>query len=274
MPDTPLATSRINSLFSQLSPPIENPEFDGVYQDELQTTQYIWKIGSYRCGITVHIIFFFMAPGFVEKAKNVRPQRFGNLIKFANSFDFTDIFIKQVTASGRGKARGIGLQDPNIQRMLKNIQQMHDRHNISHIDMVHFGYRLMQQLESDIGHLTEEQKQLHLQYMSRVYRTMGIPFSADRELLETLCEAIEEKHATFTDVTAEYCQRLLFLGLTVGVPCDKQSLAKSLPQHIRPLFETHYDQLKPGTGWRILGNILNFVLYPRRRYRNPLPEPI
>lgn len=261
----------IDALFQQLDPPLLSFSADDNYEKELMVTRYIWKTGSYYCGITAHIIFFLLSPGFVERAAKVKPQRFGQLIKFALSFDFTDIFIKQVTASGRGRASGMGLHDASVQRMLRGIQKAHDKLDIPHVEMVHFGYRLLQQLESDIGDLSETAKQHHLCYMSKVYRTMGIPFSNNRALLEDFCRLIEKGHARYTAIAGEYTQRLLFLGLTVGVSCNKEKLSALLPEYIKPVFDANYAQMRPSLAWQALGNVLNVLLYPRRRFRNPLP---
>jgi hypothetical protein len=90
-------------------------------------------------------------------------------------------------------------------------------------------------------------------------------------LLEAFCEQLEHERARMTPMTAEYARRLIFLGLIVGVPSDRESLARLLPQHIRPLFEQHYAEMRPGLAQRVTGRLLNGLHYPRRRYRNPRP---
>ena len=259
-------------LFQQMVPPPKEFNPGPEYEMEKKVTQYIWKKGSYRCGITAHIIFFLLSPGFVQRAAQAKPLRFGNLIKFALSFDFTDVFIKRVTASGRGKASGNGLEDADIRKMLVSIQKAHDVIGIPHIEMVHFGYRLLQQLESDIGGLSPKAKEYHLRYMCHVYHTMGLPFSTDRQLLENFCAEIEAQFSEFTAISAPYTQRLLFLGLTVGVPCNKEILRELLPKNINVIFDCHYDEMRPSMPWIVTGKLLNFLLYPRRRFRNPQPS--
>lgn len=129
------------------------------------------------------------------------------------------------------------------------------------------------QSASPSGDLTPTHKQLHLQYFNKAFRFMGIPFSDDRQLLEEYCLELEKRHANFNqELSLSYCRRLLFIGLTVGVPCDRDSLAKQLPVYTKPIFEQHYQALLPGIGWVILGNLLNVLFYPRRRYRNPRPS--
>jgi len=265
--------NELDALYARLDPPTDQPfNPSGEFDKEFLAARYIWKKGSYRCGITAYIIFFLMSPGFVQRAAVSKPARFGQLISFAKSFDFTDVFIKQVTASGRGGTYGRGLPDEKIRKLLRAIQKAHDVLDIPHIEMVHFGYRLMQQLENDIGDLPDAVKQYHLQYMSRVYRTMGIPFSSNRQLLENLCGVIEEQFTRFTPIAGQYGKRLLFLGLTVGVSCDKSNLSELLPPTIKPVFELHYQDFQPSFALRILGRILNIVVYPRRRFRNPQPN--
>ncbi len=272
------------ALYTRLDPP--HPASEAEFQDpefvrEREAAAWLWRRGGYRCGITAHLIFFLLAPGFVHIAHSERPRRFGRLHNFARSFDFTDTFIKRATASGRGE--NAGLADPTVRADLVRIQAAHDRLAIPHWQMVHFGYRLMQQLEADLDAelrrktgrgLSATHRHYHLRYMARLYRAMGIPYSTDRTLLDDFCAAIEHRYARFTPISAEYGRRLLFLGLTVGVPCDRASLARNLPPAIRPLFERHYAALRPAPGWRVLGRLLNLLHYPRRRYRNPRPGPL
>jgi hypothetical protein len=261
------------ALYARMDPPLAAFTPGPDYTDALAVTRYIWMAGGYRCGITVHINFFLMSPGFVSRAAAARPARFGRLLAFARSFDFTDVFIKRVTASGRGAAAGEGLESPAVQRMLRGIQRAHDALTIPHWEMVHFGYRLMQHLEDDLGGLGPRARQLHLHYMAQAYRIMGIPFSEDRALLETFCLELERERARMTPQSAAYTRRLIFLGLIVGVPDDRASLARLLPAPQRALFEAHYAELRPGLGARLLGRVLNLLHYPRRRWRNPRPGP-
>lgn len=269
---TDLTSDKLENLYLSMQPPLDELGVDENYAEQLAATQYIWQKGGYRCGITAHIIFFLMSPGFVTKSAEVRPNRFGKMLNFGKSFDFADTFIKKVTASGHGQQYELGIADENVQKFLKSIQRAHDELDIDHREMVHFGYRLMQQLEDDIGDLTPSHKQLHLQYFNKAYRIMGIPFSDDRQLLEEFCLELEKRYANFNQgLSPPYCQKLLFIGLTVGVPCDRESLARLLPAYTKPIFEKHYTELKPGIAWLLLGRFLNILLYPRRRYKNPRP---
>lgn len=257
-------------LYSYCLPPYEHVEFGASYAHELRAAQYVWKKGSYRSGVTVHILFFLLGD-LVERGANARPERFGNIFNFAKSFDFTDVFIKRVTASGRGKAKGGGLKDPEVRGLLKGIQKAHDEIDIPHWMMTYFGFALMEQVEDDIGDLPEDLKQYHLQYMCRAYRIMGIPFSDDRELLVDFCRGVERNYFRYTPIGRDYTRKLIFLGLIVGAPYRRRALAETLPSTVRGFFLERYDELRPRFTWAIVGKLLGLVYYPYRRFRNTSP---
>ena len=262
---------RLADLYVHMLPAYTRVEFGPEYAKELEATRYIWKEGSYRAGITVHIMFFLLGD-LLEAGARDRPERFGRLRQFARSFDFTDVFIKQVTASGRGRARGDGLGSAEVQGLLKGIQRIHDDIDIPHWMMTYFGFALLEQVEEDIGTLSEAVKQYHLQYMTRVYRSMGIPFSDDRELMVDFCREVEREYYRYTPLAAEYTRRLIFLGLITGVPATRECLAATLPDTLRAAFETRYEQLRPGAAALVLGKLLGLLYYPYRRFRNPRPR--
>lgn len=265
--------SPLAGLYAHMLPAYTRIEFGAEYAKELEATRYIWKKGSYRAGITVHIMFFLLGD-LVEAGARDRPERFGRLGKFARSFDFTDVFIKRVTASGRGRAQAEGLASAEVQGLLKGIQRLHDDIDIPHWMMTYFGFALLEQVEDDIGTLSETAKQYHLQYMMRVYRTMGIPFSDDRDLMVDFCREVEREYYRFTPLAVEYSRRLIFLGLITGVPAKREWLAATLPGTLREAFESRYEQLRPSAVALALGKLLGLLYYPYRRFRNPRPGPM
>ena len=108
-----ILTAQLNEIYQLMRLPYAHTEFGDEYDKELAAAKYIWKIGSYRCGITAHIVFFLLGD-LVETGARANVDRFGKLLNFAKSFDFTDVFIKKVTASGRGKAKADGLRSTEV----------------------------------------------------------------------------------------------------------------------------------------------------------------
>ncbi|HKJ89289.1 MAG TPA: hypothetical protein VKA48_12375, partial [Gammaproteobacteria bacterium] len=107
------------ALFARLDPPLGPGETPRPDPGDLEAARYLWRAGSYRCGITAYLVFFLLGD-FLAHARRMRPRRFGSLAPFARSFDYTDRFIKQVTDSGR-KPSG-GLANLRVAELLRRIQ--------------------------------------------------------------------------------------------------------------------------------------------------------
>jgi hypothetical protein len=107
--------------------------------------------------------------------------------------------------------------------------------------------------------------------MAAAFRTMGVPFSADRELMAELARGIERAHIRWEPCVADYGRRLLLLGQVVGVGPDPERLAPLLPDTVRPLFEARVATMRPGAVARAAGAVLAGLWYPVRRWRNPRP---
>lgn len=259
----------LQALYARLDPPLAREAAGAFAPREREAARHLWRAGSYRCGITAYLTFFLLGD-FLAHARQARPRRFDALLPFARSFDYTDRFIKQITDSGRRPSGG--LDSPAVVDLLRRIQAAHDRIRVPHWMMVHFGFTLLEQLERDLDAQDPDLLHHHLGYMARAYRTMGIPFSADRALMETLCRDIEHRFARWEPAAGPCGRRLLFLGQLVGVSPREGELAPLLPEAVRPLFRAHYAEMRPGPLARTAGSVLGTALYPARRYRNPLPD--
>ncbi|HKJ70368.1 MAG TPA: hypothetical protein VKA55_01255 [Gammaproteobacteria bacterium] len=257
----------VAALYEGLEPPLEGASPEPPDPRDREAAAFLWKAGGYRCGITAYAVFFLLGD-FVAHARRMRPRRFGSLVPFARSFDFTDRFIKRVTDSGR---RPGGLADPEVVRLLRRIQAAHDRIRVPHWMMVHFGFTLVEQLERDLGETDPELLRRHLRYMARLFRSMGLPFAADRELMAALCRGIERERLRWEPCAGPYGRRLLFLGQAVGVRPDREELAGLLPETVRPLFRARFEEMRPGPAARVLARVVGALVYPARRWRNPRP---
>lgn len=258
----------LGELYGRLEPPLSAGQAAPLDPRDHQAAAYLWMAGSYRCGISAYLVFFLLGD-LVAHARRMRPRRFGGLIAFARSFDATDRFIKRVTDSGRRPSGG--LANPDVVRQLRRIQAVHERIRVPQWMMVHFGFTLIEQLERDLGETDPALLRHHLRYMAAAFRTMGVPFATDRELMSELARGIERAHVRWEPCVAAYGRRLLLLGQAVGVRPDPQRLAPLLPEPVRPLFEARFEAMRPGPGARTAGTVLGALWYPVRRWRNPRP---
>ena len=255
-------------LYGRLDPALDPGQPVAVDPRDHQAAAYLWMAGSYRCGISAYLVFFLLGD-FVAHARRMRPRRFGSLIPFARSFDATDRFIKRVTDSGRRPSGG--LANPEVVRQLRAIQSVHDRIRVPHWMMAHFGFTLVEQLERDLGETDPALLRRHLRYMAAAFRAMGVPFSADRELMAEFARGIERAHVRWEPCVADYGRRLLSLGQLVGVRPDLDRLVPLLPETVGPLFRERFEVMRPGPVARVAGVVLGGLWYPVRRWRNPRP---
>src|SRR5262249_1261614 len=107
---------------------------------------------------------------------------------------------------------------------------------------------------------TDQEKQWHLQYMSKAYRIMGMPFSSDRRTMEAFGRGVEAEHAAASPRLDKHAKNILVLGEMVGVPSRYDSIAGFLPANTRKVFDAIYPRVKPSwprrAGARVLGKIL------------------
>lgn len=176
----------------------------------------------------------------------------------ARSFYMTDLFIRDVTDSGATPTGGISSE--KVRGMLRQIQQRHQRVNIPIWMQTYFGFSLVENVEKEVGPLTEEEKRLHLAYMSKTYRIMGIPFSEQRDMLEDFSRRIEADQAEVTSNVPRHSVHILRLGEMIGVSSGEDSILPMLPPKTRAAFEPLYPMVRPGAirrGWcRLLGKLL------------------
>jgi len=104
----------------------------------------------------------------------------------------TDLFIREVTDSGPSpaahferKSARAAAANPAAPRKNQDSCWM----------QTYFGFSLVENVEKHCAPLSADEKRLHLAYMAKAYRIMGIRFSAKRNDLERFARLIEAEQA-------------------------------------------------------------------------------
>jgi len=247
-------------LFQQMEPPYTqfDPALLGAeFPAELATVSRLWFTCGYRPGIGAYLNFFLLKD-FIIKHDTSHPPRFQSFKSMANSFYQTDLFIRDVTDSGQKPTGGISSE--RVRNLLQSIMRRHERFTIPHWMMTHFGFSLMENVERECGGLTPEEQRLHLAYMSKVFRLMGIPFSTDRQLLEQFARAVEAAHAGLSPNIERHAKNILLLGEMVGVSSSYQVISAMLPEPTRVLFHDLHPQVRPNALARVWAKIFGSLL--------------
>ena len=118
--------------------------------------------------------------------------------------------------------------------------------------MAYFGFQLMEAGENEYPDLSEEDRQRHLNYFSKTYRMMGIPFSTDRGIMEKFARSVETSHAGQSQHLTMHARNILALGEMVGVPSHAETITDRLPEATRTVFAPLHSGVRPGPAKRLL----------------------
>ena len=111
--------------------------------------------------------------------------------------------------------------------------------------------------------LSEEERRLHLAYMSKAFRVMGLRFSEDRAALERFARAVEAEQAALSDNAPKHARHILRIGEMIGVPSNAQSILAMLPERTRAVFEPLYPKVRPGALRALWCRVLGRLLMPK-----------
>jgi len=239
--------------FERFDPAQLGPEFPA----ELDLVSRLWFRCGYRPGIGAYLNFFLLRD-FITTHDAAHPPRFKTFKAMATSFYMTDLFIRDVTDSGAAPTGGIS--NPKVRATLQQIQQRHRAVKIPEWMQTYFGFSLLENVEKQCAPLTDDERRLHLAYMAKTYRIMGMPFPQDRGALERFSRAIEEEQAAVTVNVPRHSVNILRLGEMIDVSSGPESILPMLPPKTRAVFEPLYPSVRPGPlrrGWaRLLGKLL------------------
>jgi hypothetical protein len=250
-------------VYKDFDPPYErfdNIQLGAEFPAELDLVSRLWFRCGYRPGIGAYLNFILLRD-FITTHDTAYPPRFKTFKAMATSFYMTDLFIRDVTDSG-AKPTG-GISNPKVRETLHHIQQRHQRISIPPWMQTYFGFSLLENVEKQCEPMTDDEKRLHLAYMSKTYRIMGMPFSQDRGALERFSRAIEEEQAAVTENVPRHSVNILRLGEMIDVPSSPESILPMLPPKTRAVFGPLYPKVRPGSFRRVWSRLLGKLLIPK-----------
>jgi hypothetical protein len=250
-------------LYRAFDPPCERFERGLLGPDfaaELDLVSRLWFRCGYRPGIGAYLNFFLLKD-FIRTHDGNYPPRFRSLRSMADSFYQTDLFIREVTDSGAQPSGGIS--GAKVRELLHRIQARHAKVRIPPWMQTYFGFSLLENVEKQCAPLTEDEKQLHLSYMAKVFRIMGIAFTTRRADLERFSRLVEAEQAAVTENVPKHARHILRIGEMIGVPSTPESILPMLPAPTRALFEPLYPAVRPGPIGRLYFRLLGRALLPK-----------
>jgi hypothetical protein len=250
-------------LFAQCDPPYEkfdNSMLGPDFPAELDLVSRLWFRCGYRPGIGAYLNFFLLRD-FITTHDTNYPPRFKTFKSMATSFYLTDLFIRDVTDSG-AKPTG-GISSGTVREILHQIQHRHQRVKIPQWMQTYFGFSLLENVEKQCAPMSDDEKRLHLAYMSKTYRIMGMPFSEKRGLLEEFSRLIEAEQAIVSPNVPRHSAHILRLGEMIGVSSGPGSILPMLPPKTRAVFEPLYPMVRPGPLRRQWSRLLGKLLMPK-----------
>ncbi|MGH7265279.1 MAG: hypothetical protein ACREMB_10560 [Candidatus Rokuibacteriota bacterium] len=239
---------------------VEDAMLGPEFPDELDLVSRLWFRCGYRPGIGAYLNFFLLRD-FITTHDTSYPPRFESFKSMATSFYRTDLFIRDVTDSG-ARPTG-GLSSPRIRDMLRQIQQRHQRVSIPTWMQTYFGFSLLENVETQCAPLTDEEKRLHLAYMARTYRIMGMPFSERRPDMERFARLVEDEQAAVTENVPRHARNILKLGEMIGVASSRESILLMLPPRTRAVFEPLHPKVRPRLPARLYARVLGRLVMPK-----------
>jgi hypothetical protein len=250
-------------LYRRFDPPYQRFERSMLgpnFAAELDLVSRLWFRCGYRPGIGAYLNFFLLRD-FISTHDANFPPRFSSLRSMAESFYRTDLFIRDVTDSG-AKPTG-GISSATVREMLRAIQARHVKVRIPPWMQTYFGWSLLENVEKQCAPLNEEEKRLHLAYMAKAYRIMGLRFSEDRAALERFARAIEAEQAGVTPNVAKHSRHILRIGEMIGVSSRAESILPMLPERTRAEFAPLYGKVRPGALRRLWCRVLGRLAMPK-----------
>jgi hypothetical protein len=250
-------------IYRAFDPPYEEFErqmLGDQFAAELDLVSRLWFRCGYRPGIGAYLNFFLLRD-FIRTHDTSFPPRFASFKSMADSFYRTDLFIREVTDSG-AKPSG-GISSARVRGMLRAIQERHVKVRIPPWMQTYFGWSLLENVEKQCAPLTDEEKRLHLSYMAKAFRIMGLRFSTDRAAMERFARTVEADHAAVTQNVEKHARHILRIGEMIGVSSARDSILPMLPRDTRAAFEPLYAKVRPGALRAISCRVLGRMLLPK-----------
>lgn len=225
---------------------------------ELELVSRLWFRCGYRPGIGVALNFLLLGD-FLALHQLKYSSRFPSLRAMMDAFRRIDLFVRAVTDSG-AQASG-GISSPMVRSILETIRNRHARSGIPAWMLTYFGFSVIEMVERQCV-LSAEEKRLHLAYIGKAFRIMGVPFTQNRDELERFARQVEEHHAAVIGDAPKLLRHVLCIAEMAGESSDPESILDMLPPAVRAVLEPLYPEVRPSLFGRIACRLLGRFLLP------------
>jgi len=226
---------------------------------ELDLVSRLWLHCGYRPGIGVTLSFLLLGD-FLDLHQIKYPARFPSLSSMMGAFRRIDVFVRAVTDSGVRPCGGIS--SPEVRDVLRDIRDRHARSGIPAWMLTYFGFSVVEMVERQCS-LSPEEKRLHLAYIGRAFRLMGVPFTQNRGEIEQFARQVEKRHAALAGDAPKLLGYVLCIAEMAGVSSGPRSILPMLPPAVRAAFEPVYTRVRPRLPMRIACRLFGRFLLPR-----------
>lgn len=226
---------------------------------ELDLVSRLWFRCGYRPGIAVTLNFLLLGD-FLALHQLKYASRFPSLRAMMDAFRRIDLFVRAVTDSGSQPSGGIS--SPGVRTILAAIRNRHARSGIPGWMLTYFGFSVVEMVERQ-SVLSAEEKRLHLAYIGKAFRIMGVPFTQNRDDLERFARQVEERHAGVVGDAPKLLRHVLYIAEMAGESSGPESILNMLPPAIRAVFEPLFPDVRPALSGRIACRLLGRFLLPR-----------
>jgi hypothetical protein len=251
------------AIYKEFDPPyvtFTNAMLGAAFPQELALVSRLWFACGYRPGIASYLNFFLLRD-FIETHDTAFPPRFAAFGPMGKSFYQTDLFVRDVTDSGKQPTGGIS--SLKMRALLHGIMARHQRVRIPSWMMTYFGFSLTEMVEKHCAPLTEAERQLHLAYMAKAYRIMGLAFSDQRGPMMAFARSVEAAHAGLAPQAEQHARNILVLGEMVGVSSSFEAIGAMLPPATRAVFEPIYPRVRPNPLRRLFARVVGRFAVPQ-----------
>jgi hypothetical protein len=239
-------------IFEELDPPYETPPEEDLrdgFPQELELVSRIWFETGRLPALAAHLNLVLLCE-FALTHDREFPHRFQSLRSLRTSFLETDRLLRDATDSGK-KATG-GISSDDVRTRLAFVSDRLRKSKVPRWMPTYVAFSFVECVERAAPRITLEEKALHLSYLSKVFRIMGLSFTNRREQMEEFARHVEGAHTGRSPLLKTHARNLLLLAEMIGVSAEFNAIAPLLAEGPRKLFREIYPEIRPDAWQRQL----------------------
>jgi len=240
-----MPSSSHESLFAELDPPYDTPSEDDLrdgFPQELELVSRLWFATGHRPTVAAFLNLELLCELSLTRDRTF-PRRFQSFRSLRRSFLEADRLLRDVTDSGK-KATG-GISSDDVRTRLAFVADRLRRTPIEGWMPTYFAFSLVECVERAAPEVTAEERRLHLAYLAKAFRLMGVSFSNRRETMQQFARQVEAAYTGRSPALERHARNVLLLGEALGVPAEFRELAPLLAEGPRRLFREIYPEVRP-----------------------------